>query len=168
MKFLLFLRFLYEKNRTRLLISVALLILLSLVEVSAILSITPVIDLLTKVSPEGTSDITRRMLREMDRFGIPGTIINFVILFLSLNILKSIFRVSAQWVIDVTRARIMRNLICETYSDFLYGGWNFFVNNGHGTIGNTLIREVGAIAGSFYVIANILAVIFRIIFNMLW
>ena len=162
MRFARFLAALSRQYSSRLLAIVGLLLVVSAVETTSIISIAPIIELLTKNELEQGSPISRRFVDFVEWLGLSGSLVHLLLVFLAFTVVKNAIRILAQFVIETTRAFVIRDLICDTFRLFLGARWHFFVAQRHGTLANTLIREVGNIAGGFYTSATLLANAFRV------
>jgi ATP-binding cassette subfamily B protein len=140
------------------------MLLLNFIEMGSILTLAPLIDLITKPTLEGTSSITIRLFGLLERVNLPTTIYSVMILILCFTFLRVIVSILVYKKVLKIKYALAKDMICNTYERFFDAGWNFFVTNSHGTLGNTFIKEINRVGDSFGHMGLLFVTLFRVIF----
>jgi ABC-type multidrug transport system fused ATPase/permease subunit len=134
--------------------NVALLFCVSAVEAAAIVSVIPVVDLLTGASPTRPTQVFIALTRDLGAGGGVKTALGF---FLLSNALSSFFYVGARHLMLRAKYAVSRDLIVGMFSDFFHANWRFFSGSRQGTLLNTFTREGGVVGDAFGAIALFIA-----------
>ena len=163
MTFFRFLNALSQLYSRHLLVIILLLLVVAALDASAIISLAPILDLLTQKELDKVSPITQRFIEAMKRWGLDGTLFQFLLVFLAFILIKNAIKIFSQYLIEGVRVFVKKDLIGGIYSSFLCARWHFFVSQGHGTLGNVLVREATYISNGFFTTASLIANFFRAI-----
>jgi ATP-binding cassette subfamily B protein len=130
---------------------------MGIIDSVAILSITPVVDILIHPTLQDVSHITRRILDMMAGINIPISIGSLLLVFIIFNIVRSLLMIISNFFIVKTKYALLRNIILGTFEDFFKARWYFFSSGKQGTLLNTFIHEINVIGEAFGAIAIIFA-----------
>ena len=157
MKAFRFIRVLFTKFPGLLAINTSLLLLTSLFEAGAVLSIAPLVDFLIYSDTQAASDLTRALVSGLAWLGIPATLTSLLAVFVGFNLLRSMFLIGTQHCIQRTKYAVLGDLMVGTFDAFLHARWYFFTSTKQGTMLNTFMRETNNVADAFGAVGQILA-----------
>lgn len=163
MKLLIFSRYIFKHFTSLVLLNVLILIFAGLIESAAILTLTPVVDILIDPSLNQMSTITRGIVRFANNFHLTVSVDSLLAIFVLFNAVKGIFLIFSSYYILKTKYALLRSLILETFSDFLNARWFFFSSNKQGTLLNTFLRETTVVGDAFGAMAHFFAQILQCI-----
>jgi ATP-binding cassette subfamily B protein len=96
--------------------------------------------------------------------GVNVTKINILIIFLLSNTLLSASIIVTNWLILKTQYAMVKSLAVETFNAFFNARWHFFNTQRHGSILNTLTREIDGVRNVFVSVGSMLSEFIRAIF----
>lgn len=99
MRALTFFKYIFKHFPFLVLLNILILILTGLVESAAILSITPVVDVLINPDLKEISPITRRVIDVMHHLNIPVSIGSLLFVFVNFNAIRSFFLILSNFII---------------------------------------------------------------------
>ena len=121
----------------------------SIVEMGAVLSLAPIIDLITKPDLQGITPLTMGLLGFLKSIHLPANIYGIMgVVFLFL-VIKVIISLLVFYSIQDIKYALNKDMDCSTFDVFFNAGWMFFSKNNLGVLGNTFIKEIGKIIDSF-------------------
>ncbi len=169
-----FIKQILKEHSRRLLLTLALLFVLSIFQMSSLLTLVPLIDLITKPDLNGASSITMHLVAWMKWFSLPVTIYSIMILVLSFMAVKALLQLLLSILTQKIKYDLIKNVLCGTYDRFFNANWNFFVSNDQGTLGNTFIKETNSVGESFGCVTTLfvnlcqLLLYFAVAFSISW
>ena len=137
--------------------NVLILVLAGLLDSTAILSLAPVIDVLTSSDVQSMSDITRKVVQIMASAGFTASLTNLLAIFVIFNALRSLLVIFSRYLILVTKYALLRKVLLGTFEDFFKARWLFFSGRKQGVLMNTFLREIGVVGDAFGNMANFFA-----------
>lgn len=149
MKIMIFFKYLFKHFAPLVFLNISILIFTGLIDSAAILSLTPVVDILVNPSLQNISSITHRIVEIMRQLGISTTVINLLIIFIMFNVLRSFSMVLSLYYIQKTKYALIRNIVVGAFEDFFNARWSFFSSNKQGTLLNTFMREINIVGDAF-------------------
>lgn len=164
MKIYSFLKYIVKKYPRQFWSTIVLLLLLNFVEMGSVLTLAPLIDLITKPNLDGASSITIRLFELLKRFNLPATMYSVMIIILFFGLLRGLVSILVHVSVLKIKFAVVKDEICGTYETVFNAGWNFFVKNSQGILGNILIKEVQKVGDAFGQMGDMFVTLFRIIF----
>jgi len=162
MKALYFIREIFRKFPLLLIMNTALILLVSLFEAAAVISLVVVIDTFLGNSLAGTSPITQKMVEVLALIGIPSTLGWLLAIFLFFTSLRVAFQISSQYSILKMKYAVLRDIMLGTFGDFFNSSWYFFSSGKQGTFLNTLNNEIIVVGNAFGAMARFFSIIFQV------
>lgn len=163
MKTIIFIRDIFKKFPFLFFSNILMLVLASLMEAAAIFTLIPVVDLFLKQNLQTASIITRKAAEVMLFVGIPVTMGNFMVIFLTFNILANGLQIFVKYLVLRTKYSVLRDLMVGTFEDFFNARWYFFSYHKQGTLLNTFINEMTVVGDAFGSMAMLFATIVHLI-----
>lgn len=157
MKLLVFGKYVLRHFPSLILFNVLLLIMTGLIDSAAILSLTPIVDILIDPSLNRISSITRRIIGVLNSAGVTASVGTLLGIFILFNAIKSLSLVFSNFCILKTKYALLRSIILGTFEDFFNARWHFFSNNKQGVLFNTFIREISVVGDAFGAMARFFA-----------
>lgn len=157
----LFIREIFRKFPLLLWRNIILVIFVGVVDVASIIAIAPLVDFMTNPDPKTYSDVSRKIFDIMSSFGISITIINLIVVFLLINIIRSSLAIWLKYAILKILYSFVKNIMMTTFKTFFDARWYFFSKNKQGTLLNTFNRELEVVGNSFSAIAQLIAEIIQ-------
>ncbi len=167
MKVLDFVRDLFRKFPSLLLVNSCLLLAESLIGIVSIVTVAPVIDFLLNPDLQNASSITRHAAALMESVGLPVTLASFLAIFLAFQLLKNGVSAFARYWLLRTKYAVLRDLTIGTFEDFFNARWLFFSSSKQGVILNTFIREMTVVGDSFGAMGLFFASSLQLIFYLM-
>jgi len=164
MKILMLIWAFYKKYPLFFIINILMLTSVCFIQVVSTLLIAPVIDVFINPEFKDVSSTTQRLLNLFNLFGISVTKINILILFFLFNTLLSVSIIVTNWIIVKTQYAMVKSLARETFSAFFNARWHFFNTQRHGSILNTLTREIDGVRSAFASVGSMLSEFIRAVF----
>jgi len=143
--------------------TITLMIAQNIFEVGTVLSLAPVIDLITKPDLKGITPITAGLLSLLGRINAPQNIYSVMIIIMIFVILKTLLAVWVTYSIQDLKYTMGKDILCTSFKEFFSAGWNFFASHDQGLIGNTFMKESVKVVESFTQMMMILVTIARTI-----
>ena len=156
-----FIRILFAKFPGLLAINTGLLLLTSLFEAGAVLSIAPLVDSLIYSDSQQASGLTRTLESALAWLGFSATLTTLLAVFVGFNFLRSVFLIGTQHFIQRTKYAVLSDLMFSTFDDFLHARWYFFTSTKQGKMLNTFLREINYVADAFGAMGQIFASILQ-------
>jgi ATP-binding cassette subfamily B protein len=148
-----------RKYPSLLTVSVVLVLAMALIEAASIVTLAPVIDLLTK---QDLGSITKRVVSLMQLIGLPIGLLSMLALFLFFNFVKSIFAILVERMILKTQLSVQRDIMLDTFKSFFNARWEFFSSSKQGVLVNTFVNEINIVGKAFWSMAHYFANLFKI------
>lgn len=164
MKTIGYLKDLVKKYPRQFFFTLVFMLVLNIVEMCSVLSLAPVIDLLTKPDLKDASIITQHLAGFMKFLNIPTTLNNFMIILFFFILLTAAARIFVNIKVLRIKYLLISDLLCNTYKSFFNSRWYFFSSNSQGVLGNTLIKEMSSAGDTFGHLGTIFVQLSRIIF----
>lgn len=121
----------------------------SIVEMGSVLSLAPIIDLITKPDLHGITPLTMGLLGFLKIIHLPSNIYGIMEIVFLFVLIKVVIALLVFYAIQDIKYALMKDLSCSTFDVFFDAGWGFFSTNNLGVLGNTFIKETGKIIDSF-------------------
>ena len=143
-----------------------------MIEAGALLVIAPIIDIITH--PEVSSGITKKIEEIIITLGLGFDLWMLLFIYFAIVLVKSLFDVSAMYLILSMKYRLMKETVLETYQAIFSARWYFFVKEKQGKLLNTFTREISGmgdcLAGTGRLFAEILklAMYLILLFYISW
>jgi len=154
----------YKKYPFLFVLNILMLTFVCIVQVASTLLIAPVIDVFINPEFKDVSSITQRLFNLFNLFDISVTKINILILFLLFNTLLSASIIVTNWLILKNQYAMVKSLAAETFNAFFNARWHFFNTQRHGSILNTLTREIDGVRSAFVSVASMFSEFIRVMF----
>lgn len=154
MKFVSFALYVFRQIPSLVILNILVLILIGFADSAAILSLTPIVDILIYPTLDSASPITKRIIELMGQAGIPATVGVLLALFILLNAVRSLFVAYSSYFSFKTRFTFLRRIYLGAFGDFFGARWRFFSETKQGTLLNTFLREITVIGDAFSAMAN--------------
>jgi len=154
MKTLTFIDSLFRKFPLLLIANTAVICFVNIINAAAIFSLIGIADLFLHPSLDNISPITSRILALLNSISIPPTLWCLLIIFLFFNFVKAVFLIFSSYLLLKTKYAVLRDIMLETFDDFLKSNWYFFSSEKQGTLINTFSREIAVIGDAFGAIAT--------------
>ena len=165
MNFLIFLKYITKNYPILIGATFFVLVIGGLIEAGALLVIAPIIDIITH--PEVSSGITKKIEEIIITLGLGFNLWILLFIYFAVVLVKSLFDVSAMYLILSMKYRLMKETILETYQAIFSARWYFFVKEKQGKLLNTFTREISGmgdcLAGTGRLFAEILKLAIYII-----
>lgn len=145
-----------------LVVNALLLMVTSIAEAVAVLSLAPLVDALVATSPAEMSHVTRRILAALTWLGLPATLGSLLVFFVGASVVRSLVFLASQRTLLGTRYVVLRELMGRVFDDVLHARWFFYTDTRQGTLVNTFVREIAVVADAFGSMGQILAALFQI------
>ena len=136
-----------------------LLFLQNIMEMGTILSIAPIIDLVTHPDLQGITPITSKILSVLNQINLPANIYGIMGVVVGFVVMRALFTLAVSASILNTKYTMSRDMYCNTFTEFFDAGWNFFVSSGQGVIGNTFVNEARKVVETFAQMLMLLATV---------
>ena len=172
MNFLIFLKYIIKNYPILLGATFFVLVIGGLIEVGALLVIAPIIDIIT--NPNVSSEITKKIEEIIIFLGLEFNLWMLLFIYFGVVLIKSIFDVSAMYLILSMKYRFMKETIMETYQAIFSARWYFFVKEKQGKLLNTFTREISGMgdclpgAGRLFAEILKLAIYIMVLFYISW
>ena len=172
MNFLIFLKYITKNYPILIGATFFVLVIGGLIEAGALLVIAPIIDIITH--PEVSSGITKKIEEIIITLGLGFDLWMLLFIYFAIVLVKSLFDVSAMYLILSMKYRLMKATILETYQAIFGARWYFFVKEKQGKLLNTFTREISGmgdcLAGAGRLFAEILklAMYIIVLFYISW
>jgi len=163
MRIFRFISEIFRKFPLLLSINIILVLLAASSEVASVITIAPIIDLLTNPDPKAASSITRKIMAIMSSVGIPFGLLSVLAVFLVSNVLKSGLTVWIEYTILKTKYTVVRDIMLGTFESFFNARWYFFSSEKQGKLLNTFVREMTIVGDAFGAMARFFAKMLQII-----
>ena len=160
MRVLKFIIDIFRKFPLLLTAGIVLILVMALFEAASIITLAPVIDLLTK---QELGSLTKKVISIMNLIGLPGSLLSIVIVFLIFNFIKSIFSILVERLILKTQLTVQRDIMIDALKGFFNARWEFFSGSKQGMLVNTFINEVLIVGKAFGAMARYFASVFEIV-----
>lgn len=160
MRVLRFIIEIFRKFPFLLTISILLVLVTALFEAASIITLAPVIDLLTK---QELGSLTKKVMSVMNLIGLPIGLSGILTVFLVFNFAKSIFSIWVERSILKTQLAVQRDIMLETLKSFFNARWEFFSSSKQGMLINTFINEINVVGKAFGAMARYFANMFEIV-----
>ena len=157
MRVFTFFNYIFRHFPSLVILNTLILIFIGLLDSAAVLSLTPVVDVLIHPDMLNISLITKRIIEGMGRIGIPVSIGSLLLIFFLFNLLKSFILIFSKYFILKTKYSLLRTIILGTFEDFFNARWYFFTRSKQGTLLNTFMREITVVGDAFGAMANFFA-----------
>lgn len=144
-------------------INILLVLSMAAVDVASIITLAPVVDVLTKMDMQSFSSVTNKIIKSIEAIGIRFSLYNILLIFLFMNVIKSGLTIWVEQSILKTKYVVVRDIMVSTFSAFFNARWFFFSNGKQGTFLNTFIREITIVGDAFGAMARYFARILQII-----
>ncbi len=126
-----------------------ILLILNFIEMGAVLSLAPLVDLITKPDLNGASSITFRLLGALRFLNLPANIYSIMLLVFGFALLRGMMSIAVFNAVLRIKYAMIRDLIHDTYESFFNAKWNFFITHSQGMLGNTFVKEISKVGDSF-------------------
>lgn len=172
MNFLIFLKYIIKNYPILIGAIFFVLVIGGLIEAGALLVIAPIIDIITH--PEVSSGITKKIEEIIITLGLRFDLLMLLFIYFAIVLVKSLFDVSAMYLILSMKYRLLKATILETYQAIFGARWYFFVKEKQGKLLNTFTREMSGmgdcLAGTGRLFAEILklAMYVIVLFYISW
>jgi ABC-type multidrug transport system fused ATPase/permease subunit len=157
MKIIVFFRYIFTNFSRLITLNILILIVAGILDSTAILSLTPVIDVLVNTDVEKMSTITRKIIAFLGTIGVSASLTNLLLIFILFNTIRSFLIIFSRYFILNTKYALLRNIILGTFDDFFKARWFFFSNSKQGTLLNTFMREITVVGDAFGAMAGFFA-----------
>lgn len=162
MKIFTFAKNIFKQFPLLILFNISILIFSGLLEVTSILSLAPVVDLLINPDMQNVSPITKEVIKFVEKLGISVTLSKLLLLFFLFNLTKSMIYILFTSLTIRIRYNVLRYFMLGTFQDFFKAKWLFFSSSKQGTLLNTLLREAERTSDAFWAMANFFAQIIQV------
>ena len=172
MNFLIFLKYITKNYPILIGATFFVLVIGGLIEAGALLVIAPIIDIITH--PEVSSGITKKIEEIIITLGLGFNLWILLFIYFAVVLVKSLFDVSAMYLILSMKYRLMKATILETYQAIFGARWYFFVKEKQGKLLNTFTREISGMgdcltgAGRLFAEILKLAMYIIVLFYISW
>jgi len=166
MKSFIFIRDIFKKYPSLLIVNTLLLVMAGLIEAASLFTVIPLVDFTINPNLENVSPITRRIVAVMNFFNVPATLGSWSIFLITLVALNAILYVFARHLILRTKYALLRGLILGAFEDFFNARWYFFSSSKQGVFLNTFIRETNIVGDAFSSMAMFFANLLQLIFYL--
>jgi ABC-type multidrug transport system fused ATPase/permease subunit len=143
------------------------LLIMGLLESASIFSFAPLIEYFQDPNGINNSRITKSFSKFLEFINIEPNLVNFVVLFILIFVLKNLFGILAQYLSLKIKYELIQKMISDSFSTFFRAAWPFFVNKKQGDILGALTTQVGRVGdalGTFYrTIRDFIKLIFAIL-----
>ena len=153
----------FKKYRLLLTINISLVVLMAVVEIASVITLAPIVDILTNQSLQTSSTLTQRIISFISLFGIPVGMVSVLTIFLVFNFLKSGLTIWVMQSILKTKYAVCRDILIDTFDTFLNARWYFFSSSKQGMLINTFIREITIVGDAFGAMARLFAKLIQIV-----
>ena len=164
MRLLSFISEICRKFPFLIIINIILLLIVGLLDATSIITVAPVVDIMTHPDAKNLSSITIKITNLLKGIGIPITLLSLLIIFLLFNILRSIFYIISKYFILTTRLKVTKEMIIDAFNDFFNSQWRFFTDSSQGTLINTFTREIARVMEALGLMAGFFANVIQLIF----
>jgi len=154
----------YKKYPLLFVLNILMLTFVCFIQVVSTLLIAPILDVFINPEFKDVSSITQRLFNLFNLLGVNVTKINILIIFLLSNTLLSASIIVTNWLILKTQYAMVKSLAVETFNAFFNARWHFFNTQRHGSILNTLTREIDGVRNAFVSVGSMLSEFIRAIF----
>lgn len=164
----------FRKYSLLLTIVTLLVVLMASMEVASIITLAPVVDILTHPDLKGVSSITQSIIEVMRSIGIPVGLFSVLVIFLAFNAFKSGLTIWVEQSILKIKYAMVRDIVLETLNCFFRARWYFFSSGKQGTLINTFTREMTVVGdafggmGRFFAMTIQILIYFAIPFYISW
>ena len=152
------------KNYPKLfLILIIALILETIVLLSSVVTIIPLVDFLLDPALNNPNQFTVIIIKFLDYLNIEKNYYSFGFLFVFTNILRSIFGIILLKIILTIKYEITKSLRISLLDDVFSAKWNFFNDLGYGKLLNTLDQVLGKVSDIIKHLAGVIPTAIQII-----
>ncbi|MDE2027047.1 MAG: ABC transporter ATP-binding protein [Candidatus Omnitrophica bacterium] len=138
----------------------------SFIQAFSSITVMPVIDLMIHPDLKGASHATVAILRWLEKFSLPHTLLWLIGFFLLVTVLKNIITAASKYILTFIRMQMVKNIVLEQYRAFLGAGWEFFVFQRQGTLSNSIITETEKVGFTFQTLGDISAAALCVVFYL--
>ncbi|MEI7635792.1 MAG: ABC transporter ATP-binding protein [Syntrophus sp. (in: bacteria)] len=164
MRLKVFLEYSLHRFPRLLIIYAILLIVTGVCDALAVFALAPIVDILLHPDLQGSSSVTKWIVKIMMDWGLPVTLVSVLTVFLGFNVLKGGLQVLSVNGQSRIRMAVSRCLIVDSFKDFMGARWAFFSSQKQGMLINTFTRETDATSGAFSYLAQMFAGIVQLTF----
>jgi len=143
-----------------------ILVISSVVQASSVVTIAPVIDLIIHPDLQGISHPTAVIMQWMKVSGVPVSLVSVMLLFIGAIILKNSIIATSKWMLCSFNNAFVRHLMLDEYRALLGAGWSFFVQQRHGMLSNTIVKETQRVGVTLEVVSDMFASVLSVIFYL--
>ncbi|MFC1646119.1 ABC transporter ATP-binding protein [Candidatus Omnitrophota bacterium] len=163
MKAIFFINEIIKKFPLLLFVTTLLLFITSLIDAASIVSLLVIIDSFLSPTFENSSPISQKIIEVFNSMGLPTTLGWLLTVFLIFNVLKVSFQIFSMHSIIRTKYVLLRDIMINSFSDFLNSSWYFFSSGKQGTLLNTFIREISIVGDAFTSMGQLFAAILQML-----
>jgi ABC-type multidrug transport system fused ATPase/permease subunit len=147
------------------LVSITLMmVIVGLLEVTALISLAPVVDLILHPDLQGISKLSAKFVEIISKLGFPVSSWVLLAVFLGFTILKTILGVSFRYAVLWTNNKIFQTLLGELFEDIFSAKWSMFASDSQGKVLNTLVREAPLAGNAFWALGLFFSDVFLLLF----
>ena len=139
------------------------LIFETLILISSVVTIIPLVDYMLDPSLRDPNQYTKLVLRFLDYFSIDKNYFVFGFLFVFTNILRSVFGILLLKIILSIKYEITKSLRLSLLNDVFSAKWKFFNDLGYGKLLNTLDQVLTKVSDIIKHLAGIIPTMLQII-----
>ena len=132
---------LFNRYPALLILNLFLMLILAGVQAFSLITLAPIVDILTKPDLVGVSPLTNRIIEILSSLNLPASLLSVLLLFVFLNIIQSIIGILVEYFVLKAKFSIVGDLLLGTFEDFFNARWYFFSSGEQGKFINTFIRE---------------------------
>ena len=138
-------------------INILLIVIMTIVDATAIISLAPAVDILISSSSEKTSSISLYINSILEQIGITPSLGIILFIILLLHFLRSAFSILSSYYIFKIKYAVTGDILIGTFKDFFKARWSFFSMSSQGKLLNTFTREITNVGDSFGAMAKLFA-----------
>jgi ABC-type multidrug transport system fused ATPase/permease subunit len=151
----IYFKYIFRKYPGYLIKMIMLVFFTGLLEVAAIVTVAPIVDIFINPDLEETSVVTRKVVEAVNVIGLNASLITLMVIFIIANLFSSGIKIWIGYMIVKTRFIITKDIVCETIETFYRARWSFFTSNAQGRLHNVFMREVDNVASGVRVFGEI-------------
>ena len=110
-------------------------------EIGTVLSLAPIVDLVTRPDMKGLTPITVGLLNFLGRINMPQNLYSVMAIVMIFVLLKTALAILVTYSIQNLKYTMSKDILCSSFKEFFGAGWNFFVTHDQSVIGNTFMVE---------------------------
>ncbi len=148
-------------------INTLLIVVMTLIDAVAIISMAPAIDILISSTTEKSSAISLYINSFLEQIGIIPNLTIIIVIILLLHFLKAVFSILSFYFLFKIKYAVVSDILIGTYKDFFNARWSFFSSSREGTLLNTFSREIAKVGDSFGAMAKLFASVVQICFYII-